>query len=408
MKEMEHYPSYDIVISGAGIIGAALGCALAPILPKHKIAIVDPQENVDVYTGQQFDPRVVALSDASIQFLDSLGIWPEVLNQRACPYGAMHVKDREGTGAIEFDASAQHLSQLGYIVENSVVVTALRNQLQSYSNVQWFCSDRIVQWRGSKECNLVTLESGVTLRANLIVAADGAQSTLRSLLNLPARQWDYHHTAIVTTIRTECAHDRVARQWFSHSGPLAFLPLPASDAGAAETFCSIVWSQDTQRAEELMALDDADFCLELNRASEGDLGRVTWVDRRQSIPLHQSHALQYGQAGVALVGDAAHRVHPLAGQGANLGLYDVQVLAQEIDRAVRRQVPLQHVSVVERFQRQRKLHNLSAVAAMEGFKRLFASQLPAAIILRNLGLNVCNGSSELKKLFVKAASGHRM
>lgn len=390
----------DVVIVGAGLVGSALARALAD--SGLRLVLLDQQALIQSYGGTDFDPRVVALSPAAAAFLDRLGVWSQVLERRACPYLGMEVWDGEGNGRIRFSCDEVHRDNLGYIVENSVALAALRQSLQGRVDLHMPCG--LTSWETRDQLNHLTLSDGSTLVTPLLIGADGAHSQLRDLAQIPVREWNYHHEAIITTLRTERPHGFIARQRFSHQGPLALLPLQRDSADPGH-YCSIVWSLEPAVAEAMLALDDREFCAALTRTAEACLGEVTWADRRFRIPLWQRHARDYGRPGFALVGDAAHSIHPLAGQGVNLGLYDARVLAAEILRAHGRGVPLQHPSIVQRYQRQRQLHNLGAMASMEGFKQLFGGRSPWLLSLRNRGLGWVDSQLWLKRLLMQAASG---
>lgn len=391
----------DVIIVGAGLVGAALACALTQD-SGLQVVVLDAQKPPALYPPDRFDPRVVALSAAAVRFLGELDVWRGVAAQRHCPYRGMEVWDGEGNGRIRFSCDDLHRDELGFIVENSVVLHALHQVMQPRTTC---LAPMVVEsWDHVNDLNQLTLADGSLVVAPLLIGADGGHSRLRELAHIPVSAWAYDHSAIITTIRTATDHGFTARQRFSHQGPLAFLPL---QNGAADTgrYCSIVWSLEADLAERMMTLDDSAFCAELTRVSESCLGQVEWADQRHVIPLWQRHATEYGRAGFALVGDAAHTIHPLAGQGVNLGLYDAQALAAEILRAHRRGVPLNHESLVQRYQRQRKFHNLAAMASMEGFKRLFGAASPPVLTLRNRGLSWVDGQLWLKRLLMQVAAG---
>jgi len=236
----------------------------------------------------------------------------------------------------------------------------------------------------------------------LVVAADGANSAVRRLTGCQTREWDYLHQAIVTSVRCSEPHQATAWQRFTDEGPLAFLPLARDDG---QHWCSIVWSTTPEQAEQAMAMDDEAFCQALGRAFEGRLGEVLEADPRVCVPLRQRHAKRYVDEGLALIGDAAHVIHPLAGQGVNLGFLDAAVLAEELGRACERGERLADVKVLSRYERRRMPHNLALMAAMEGFERLFqANPLPLRW-LRNSGLKIVEQMPEAKALFVRQALG---
>lgn len=402
---MMHKYKADVVVVGAGLVGSALAIAIAQQAPTMHVVVVEANAQPPQWRPEVFDARVVALSEASIAFLQNLAVWPDILAQRACPYLGMEVWDGEGNGHIRFDCADMHREQLGYIVENSAALKALHQAINKFSNIQLMAPVTLAAWQQTSAGNLLLTDDGRELEAPLLIGADGAHSQLRQWAGLQTREWDYDHHAIVTTVKTERAHDYVARQRFSHDGPLALLPLSIGCGLGPAFHSSIVWSLKPDVAEQMMALDDAQFCAQLGRTFEHRLGEVTSADARFCLPLRQRHVTDYGRAGFALVGDAAHTIHPLAGQGVNLGLYDAKALAGEVVRAHERGVPLLHESVVKRYQRARKAHNLLAMSSMEGFKRLFGARNAFTLLARNRGMSLVNQSHWLKRQLMQIAAG---
>ncbi|TVT33164.1 FAD-dependent monooxygenase [Marinobacter vinifirmus] len=395
---------FDILIVGGGMIGSALALGLsrqgwqvgliegAPAA--SLMAPAEPANSVD-----DFEPRVSAISLASQRLLEELGAWPKVQASRHCGYREMTVWDGDGTGRIHFDAAELHARSLGTIVENRNIVRALFESL-SESSVQLLDGVRVKAWSRGQG---VELEDGRRLAARLVVGADGGLSRLRQWSGLATREWDYDQQAIVCTVRTSQNHRYTAWQRFSPTGPLAFLPL-LNEAGD-EHFCSIVWSQDTLEARRLMALETESFRKELEAAIERELGEVLAVSRRFAFPLRQRHAKDYIADGLALVGDAAHTIHPLAGQGANLGYGDVRALLEELGRARALGLAPDDASVLARYQRRRKGENLAMMAAMEGFKQLFARDELPVRWLRNTGMRWLNQLAPLKNRIAAEAMG---
>jgi 2-octaprenylphenol hydroxylase len=390
----------DLLIVGAGMVGSALALALQGsglniiVLDGGPLSVkpFDPQS--------MFEPRVSALSAASQRILQRLDVWDGIASRRTSPYGEMQVWDGSGTGQIHFSASSVHADVLGHIVENRVVQDALLDRLHD-SDIGLLANARLEQMRRSGDDWLLTLADGRLLRAPVVVAADGANSAVRRLTGTETREWDYLHHAIVTSVRTAEPHRKTAWQRFTDNGPLAFLPLDRE----GEHWCSIVWSVTPVEAKRLMALDDQTFCRELEQTFEGRLGPVISADPRLCVPLRQRHAKRYVAEGLALIGDAAHTIHPLAGQGVNLGFLDAAVLAEVLLHAAERGERLADVRVLSRFERRRMPSNLAMMAAMEGFERLFqADQLPLRW-LRNTGLKVVNQLPEAKAVFVRQALG---
>src|SRR5471032_1198039 len=390
----------DLLIVGAGMVGSELALALRG--SGLNILVVDGSPlSVKPFDPQSaFEPRVSALSVASQRILERLGVWEGIESRRVSPYGEMQVWDGSGTGQIHFSASSVHAQVLGHIVENRVVQDALVECLHD-SDIGLLANARLEQMRRSGDDWLLTLADGRTLRAPLVVAADGAHSAVRRLTGTQTREWDYLHHAIVTSVRTTEPHRKTAWQRFTDDGPLAFLPLERE----GENWCSIVWSVTPAQAERLTALPDEAFCRELEQAFEGRLGGVISADPRLCVPLRQRHAKRYVAEGLALIGDAAHTIHPLAGQGVNLGFLDAAVLAEVLLQAAERGERLADVKVLSRYERRRMPHNLALMAAMEGFERLFqADQLPLRW-LRNAGLKMVDQMPEAKAVFVRQALG---
>ncbi|MDF5928800.1 2-octaprenyl-3-methyl-6-methoxy-1,4-benzoquinol hydroxylase [Pseudomonas aeruginosa] len=391
----------DLVIVGAGMVGSALALALEG--SGLEVLLVDGG-SLDVAPFKPeapYEPRVSALSEASRRILQRLHAWDGIVARRAEPYREMQVWDGSGTGRIGFSAASVHAEVLGHIVENRVVQDALLERLHD-STTGLLANARLEQMRHSGDDWLLTLADGRQLRAPLVVAADGANSAVRRLAGCATREWDYLHHAIVTSVRCENAHRATAWQRFTDDGPLAFLPLP--DRGD-EHWCSIVWSTTPEQAERLMALDEDGFRAALGEAFEQRLGAILHADRRLCIPLRQRHAKRYVEPGLALVGDAAHTIHPLAGQGVNLGFLDAAVLSEVLLHAPERGERLADERVLSRFERRRMPHNLGMMTAMEGFERLFqADRLPLRW-LRNAGLRLVDGHHEAKALFVRQALG---
>lgn len=390
----------DLLIVGAGMVGSALALALRD--SGLNILVVDggPLTVKPFVADAPFEARVSALSIASQRILERLGVWDGIVARRVSPYSDMHVWDGSGTGKVHFSASSVHAEVLGHIVENRVVQDALVERLHD-SNIGLLADARLEQMRHSGDDWLLTLSDGRTLRAPLVVAADGANSTVRRMTGTATREWDYLHHAIVTSVRTADSHRKTAWQRFTDDGPLAFLPLDRE----GEHWCSIVWSVTPEQSERLMKLDDERFCRELENAFEGCLGQVISADSRVCVPLRQRHAKRYVAPGLALIGDAAHTIHPLAGQGVNLGFLDAAVLAEVLRGAVGRGDRLADERVLSRYERRRMPHNLALMAAMEGFERLFQADALPVRLLRNAGLKMVDHSAEAKALFVRQALG---
>ena len=409
---------YDVLIIGGAMVGSALACALAQgEYSKHlKIAVVEGNEfSRDWLTSQSFDPRVSALTAATRKIFESLGVWQHTEKFRISPFEGMSVWDAEGTGHIEFDAMQMAEKQLGHIVENRVVLASILERLEELAKVDWYCPQKLTNIERTIERTTKTTDSksvgkwavylsdDTRLETNLLVGADGALSLVRDLADFEIKQKPYEHHSIVTTVKTEKEHGRIARQRFIASGPLALLPLIDNDG--TQNHCSIVWSSEPDNAKTIMAMEDEAFCNALGAASEYCLGKILFTEKRFAFPLLERHANDYVQEGVALIGDAAHTIHPLAGQGVNLGFLDAAVLAEEINRAAGRQIGIGNLQVLRRFQRRRKGENALMMSTMGGFKTLFGADALPVRWARNTGMSWMNQISPVKNKLMSRAMG---
>lgn len=408
MDQQHSQTDFDIIIVGGGMVGASLACALAET--GIRIALIDAQPfHEGIVVGESFDPRVSAITEASRQFFIELGVWNAIAEQRCCAYTDMEVWEADGTGRIHFGAADIHAECLGHIIENSIILGALHQRLRACPSVELVAPAKLVALHPPVHESPVKieLEDGRSLNSKLLVAADGANSKVRELAGFDTREWDYQHHAIVTTAKCSKPHRNTAIQRFMDSGVLAFLPLHNSAAPRADAqhYCSIVWSVLPERAQELMAQDDETFAANLQASIEGQLGKVESVDKRFSFALRQRHAKHYVQPGIALMGDAAHSIHPLAGQGVNLGFLDAQVLANVIHCAYQRGDDISDARILRRYQRRRIGHNLGMMGMMEAFKRLYADQPLPVRWLRNVGMSGLNRTVALKNRVMRAAMG---
>lgn len=385
----------DVLIIGGGMAGGMLASALVDC--NLKCALVD-RAPAPVMPDGEADIRVSALTEASQQMLTNVGAWKYIPVQRLAPYQRMEVWDGDGTGRVSFDAASVQASELGWIVENAVVTAALYQRCVDatdwYSNTAIETIDRMAGgWR-------VRLAGGEEIHATLLVGADGARSIVRERAGIACAPKDSGHVAIVASIEVELTHQGCARQRFLDSGPLALLPL----FGDGHSI-SLVWSATPDYAQQLVQLSDDDFSYQLTLASEQVLGQCRLLGKRGAFPIHTLHASEYIADGLALIGDAAHVVHPLAGQGINLGFLDAAVLAEEIAKAHARNLAITDSSVLHRYQRRRRAHNAVMLNALNGIKRLFGERDPAIRFIRNTGMNWVNRLPMAKSFFAHEAMG---
>ena len=398
--------SFDIVIVGGGMVGATMACLLRDL--DLKIALVDRAKfdvlNLEVTRGK-FDPRVSAITTATKKIFLDLKVWPDIEAARCCNYLGMQVWDADCTGCINFSAIDLNQSELGTIVENSILSSALYEQISNQKNLSLLAPMNIASMEVSEGGTRLITDKGQQKTAKLIIAADGANSKIRELCRFSTREWEYNHNAIVTTVKTELAHEQTALQRFIDTGPLAFLPLAVEQNDSIQNYCSIVWTAIPKHAEYLMQLSDKNFCTELTKAIEGRLGNIEWCDKRFTFPLWQRHSIDYVKNNVVLIGDAAHSIHPLAGQGVNLGFLDAAVLARELHHGIEVGRELSDQTVLGRYQRKRKGHNLGMMWLMEGFKHLFAEQALPIRWLRNIGMSGVDNISVVKNNLARRAMG---
>ena len=387
-------PDYDIVIIGGGLVGSALACALGD---SNKSILVLESGSAQIDIPSNYDLRVSAITHASANFFEAVGAWDDMRKARMGEIREMQVWDEGGSGSLHLDAADTAEPCLAYIIENSVTRTALYQRLQQLSNIRYLenATTKLV----SVEDDRIILESGGNrISTRLLVGADGARSVVREWAQIETSGWSFAQTAIVATIKSELPHEHTAFQRFLQTGPLAFLPLDDMHTS------SIVWSADTERARELLALSDDDFISELEMAFESRLGKLELNSQRAAFPLSLMHVEHTIAHRIALIGDAAHRVHPLAGQGLNLGLADVAALAEVLtgqgaDVGARR--------VLRQYERWRSGDTRLMVKLMDLFKRTYGTQQPVIQGLRNFGMDLVNSNSVIKQLITDFASGEK-
>ena len=387
---------YDILIVGGGMVGASLACALGDT--PLRVAVIEPHPAETEWDEQEYDIRVSAITRATQRTFEAVGAWQGMRARRVSPYQAMHVWDTTGSGEIHFDAAGIGEPDLGHIIENRVILAALLERMAQFKNVQLHCPATVTDMRSNEQGVELTLADGTLLQGALLVGADGANSWVRQQAGIETIGWSYQQSALVATIRTEQAHQYACWQGFMPDGPLAFLPLP-------EGLSSIVWSTTPEWATELAAMPEQAFLSTLQQAFGDRLGRMLATGPRGVFPLILRHAKQYTIPRIALVGNAAHAIHPLAGQGLNLGVSDIAALAEVLLGARNKGEDIGAWSVLRRYERWRKSDNLAVMAAMDGFKRLFGNQHPLLRPLRNLGLKLVDRATPLKHRMISQAMG---
>ncbi len=385
-----------VIILGGGMVGGALACALGQAdIP---VTVVEAAPATPPDPHGPYDLRVSAISLASETLLKNLHAWETIAALRLSPYRAMHVW--EWGGAVHFDAAEVGQPHLGHIIENRVIQWALQQRAEALPSITWRSPARPCAIHWHPDHVHLRLDDGSDLQADLVVGADGARSWLRDQAGIETRGWPYRQKGLVSVIRTALPHQETAWQRFLPGGPLAFLPL-------ADGACSIVWSLPEDQARRHLDMPDWAFRDALTRAFGHRLGAVEWSGPRAAFPLRLNHARRYTAPRLALVGDAAHTIHPLAGQGVNLGLLDAAALAQILIDAHRRGRDLGAHHRLRRYERARKSDNWGMALSMDAFHRLFTPGHLPLRLLRNLGLSQFDRHPEAKRRAIQAALGWR-
>ncbi len=388
-------PPLDVAVVGGGMVGAAAALALARA--GFSTALLEAHAPKPWSAHDEVDLRVVGLAPSSIALLDELGVWTSIRDARASPYAHMHVWDAGSGAAIDFDAASAGRERLGYIVENSLVQWTLWQALEA-AGCRRLCPAEVRGFEAREDRIQLELADGGTLAARLLVAADGSASPLRQLAGIATRGRDYAQRAVVAHVRTERPHAGTAWQRFLDTGPLALLPL-------ADGRSSLVWSLPEAEAQRVLALDDAAFLDALGVASDFRLGRIIASTPRAAFPLRLQLAERYQAERFVLLGDAAHAVHPLAGQGVNLGLRDVVELRDTLlaARAAGRDIGAAHV--LRRYARRRRSADTLDALGFDALARIYAWQSPALVAARGLGVRLLDRLAPLKRRLAEHASG---
>ncbi|WKJ92314.1 UbiH/UbiF/VisC/COQ6 family ubiquinone biosynthesis hydroxylase [Methylomonas montana] len=385
---------FDVVIVGGGMVGAAVACCLGG--SELKVAVIEAQLPEPFSVEQQHDLRVSALSIASKNILEAVGAWEGVTSRRCCPFKRMRVW--ETAGDTTFNSDDIGYPELGYIVENRITQLALLDRLPNFDNVQVLMPQTISKINYDGHAAEVLLADGRVLQAKLLVAADGGQSRVRQAVGLGVTSWDYNQHALVIYIETAYPQQDITWQRFVSSGPQAFLPLTGH-------YGSIVWYQSPDEVRRLQALPFDQLRTELVAAFPDCLGEVKQVLGVASFPLKRQHAQRYVKQGVALVGDAAHMINPLAGQGVNIGLLDAAALAEVLVDAGKRGKNIGDLAVLQGYEAMRRNENLKMMTLMDVFYRSFSNDILPVKLLRNFGLGLAQRIAPARKKVMKAAMG---
>ena len=387
-------PQYDVIIVGAGLVGAA--CALALQGSDLRVALLEGRAPAPLPADDSWDNRIYAISPGSVDFLDDLEIWKRLAPARMQRVEAMHIVGDNGVASLDFSAYETGVGQLAYIAESRLMQAALWQALRATPEVTVMCPAECAGLEIAEDGVMLGLSDGQVLSARLIVGADGARSWVRKQAGIAAQDKDYHQSGVVANFATEKPHAGIARQWFRADGILAYLPLPGNRI-------SIVWSTHTDHAQELLAMPPDHFCAEVAQAGQMALGELTALTPPVAFPLHLIQVERIAAPRVALIGDAAHQVHPLAGQGVNLGFADARALAATLKSRGPRDCG--DALLLRRYERARKEEMIAMQSITDGLKELFGKQNAVVGAARNFGLSLTNRMGWLKQRLIRHALG---
>ena len=387
---------YHVAIVGGGMVGASLACLLAE--KGMTVALIDAAKPFQSWPDDSYDSRVSALSLASVNMLKELDVWSDITQLGEQTIEKMFVWDHFGSAELAIDSADAGHVDMGSVVENRVIVFALWKKLQSLDNCTLYHSTKLESFSESEEGVVLQLSQQQCVDARLLVGADGANSQVREFSQIDDYGWQYQQTALVATVKADKSHQKTAWQRFLPEGPLALLPL-------RDGLISIVWSLNPATAEAYLNLSEAEFCEALFIASEQQLGRFKLIGQRAKFPLKMKFSIVYTKPRMALVGDAIHAIHPLAGQGVNLGFQDAMSLASIVLTAFSQGRDIGSSQVLKRYERQRKADNLLMMGIMDALKRLFGSDKLLTQVIRSTGMKLINQSAQLKNQLCKYAMG---
>jgi len=386
--------SFDVAVIGGGIVGASVALALRGA--DVSVAWIEPQAHVAPARASEWDNRIYALTPGNAEWLTQLGVWQRVPQERVAPVETMRIFGDRPQGYLEFDTYSAGLRELAFIVENSAVLHALWEALEGAEHVSALRPATCAEVRWDQDRAVLGLADGSELQAQLVVGADGADSWVRREAGIPSRIYDYHQVGVVANFECARPHDGTAFQWFRADGVLALLPLPGNRT-------SMVWSTATEHAHELTRLTPDDLAATVENASAGVLGTLRLITPAAGFPLKRQRVARLVEPRAALVGDAAHNVHPLAGQGLNLGLRDVRALSAVL--ASRGPVSdCGDYCLLRRYERARREDILALELTTDGLQKLFANPAVWLAGLRNFGLSLVNRQPPLKNLLIRHAA----
>lgn len=422
MTTAQNQSCFDIIISGGGLSGSLLALSLADLTKADgsllSIAIIEATQpnTLKENATPLFDDRVLALSHGSADYLKKMGVWQH-LSRDACGIEKIDISDRGHYGKARLAAQEQGVLALGYVIEMALIGKAQLKVLASKNNIHWFSPNTIVDidWHtNNQHANnkiAVKLDSGQSIQTRLLLACDGANSPCRQLAGIKVSRRDYQQVALIANVATQKPHNSKAFERFTEFGPLAMLPLtklrnePRNEQ-SSDNRCSLVWTMSLEQSTEILALSDDDFKQRLELAFGSWLGAITQVGKRDVYPLALLQASQQTYHRMALIGNASHTIHPIAGQGFNLGLRDVQVMADLLKKCLQTNSDIGSFSLLNDYEKQRRLDQKQVIELTDSLVTLFANDLPPLVAGRNLGLKVMNYLSPLKNTLVNKLMGY--
>lgn len=390
---MKH--DFDVIIVGGGLVGSA--CAVALSQQGLQVVLLDSKVMKDTVAkdvADRWDNRIYAISPGNAAWLSKLNVWEKLDYNRVCPIENMEIWGDGNAEPLQLKAYEANVSELGYIVENRQLQMALWEQMEK-SDVRIMAGSECIALNINDERANIKLASGDCLSAKLLIAADGSHSWVRGQANISMQAHDYEQIAVVANFETELAHQNIARQWFSNDGILAWLPLPGNRM-------SMVWSTSNARAEQLLCMDTEELADEVSEAGKQTLGSLRLITPAAAFPLSLQTAHSLIEPRLVLVGDAAHQIHPLAGQGVNLGFRDVISLARVISEKHIYQ-DIGDLTLLRHYERSRRTDMLAMKHVTHGLKSLFANEHSTVRKLRNWGLLLANSQPALKKHLIRQA-----
>jgi len=389
--------SYDIVIIGGGMVGATMAVALASL--PLKIAII---EAFPFRSNNQpsYDARSIALAYGSKRIFESLGVWDSIQDE-ACPIKNIHVSSQGQIGATRLNAEEEGLDALGYVIENRVIGNGLLQKIESLENIELICPAKLVDLTTTQDNTHIVIEKEnerLSLNSKLIIGADGANSKVRELLNITANKKEYQQTAIISNVTPGKAHQNIAYERFTPEGPIAVLPM-------TKKRCSLVFTVDSDSAEETLSLNDAEFITALENRFGFRTGGFTKTSKRFAYPLSLMQIKQHYTDRAVIIGNAAHALHPIAGQGFNLGIRDVSALAEVIADAIKLNKDFGTTDVLKNYEETRKKDQSNVAFITDSLATVFSNKLFPLTKMRSKGLILSDVMPPVKHAMAKHAMG---